>query len=290
MAKKAKKTALRPTGKETDPAGLALLARGAAAELARRLRAVRAEVLGLLLEPALLGLRAEAALTVNAGLDPFRQGPELVAAFRRKVQEIIHKHLMGKIPGGLGRPARYWWQRFTEAARSKGFRDATFALGGAIASQVGSLGASASSAVSGALLAVERQVGSLLAFGGRLAARITSALTDQLSKARGTPAAAGRGVAAAVAAFAGWQARRWGRHELQSEYASGQLEAFREAGVAEVRLQAEFTTAGDGKVCRACQARVGQVYTLEEAEGIIPLHIGCRCIWLAVLVAGPLSG
>ena len=220
MAKKPKKTAPRPTGKQTDPAGLALLARGAAAELARRLRSARAEVLSALLDPALLDLRAELALVANTGLDPFRSEPGLVAAFRRKVGEIIHKHLMGKIPGGLGRPPRYWWQKFTEAARSKGFEDATSALGGAIASGLGSLGASAGSAVSGAAVAVERQIASLLGFAGRLVGEITSALIKELGKGKGSLAKAGRAVVAAVAGFAGWQARRWGRHELQTEYAA----------------------------------------------------------------------
>ena len=42
-----------------------------------------------------------------------------------------------------------------------------------------------------------------------------------------------------------------------------------------VYLKAEFTTAGDERVCDICAALEGNKYTLDEAEGIIPVHPQC---------------
>jgi len=47
-----------------------------------------------------------------------------------------------------------------------------------------------------------------------------------------------------------------------------------------VVVKAEFMTAGDDRVCSRCQALEGQVFTLEEAMNLIPVHVNCRCICL----------
>lgn len=290
MATKTRKAKKEGTAQQADPAGLALLSRGLAAELARRCRSARGELLALLLDPAFADLRATAALVTNGELDPLKEEPGLLAAFRRRASEIAARHLLARVPAALGRPAVYWWQKFTEAARSKGHTDATSTLGGALASVLGSLGRPAASAASRAIVAVERQAGVFLEYAGRFVREAVAALILTLGKAEPTAAQAGRAIAAAVAPLLGWQARRLARYELQAEYAAGQLEGFASSGVGGVRLLAELATAGDGKVCPACQARAGVVYTLEEAEGVIPLHIGCRCVWLPVLPSGPLVG
>ena len=48
----------------------------------------------------------------------------------------------------------------------------------------------------------------------------------------------------------------------------------------EVRIKAEWATAGDNRVCERCASREGQVMTIDQARGMIPLHPNCRCIWL----------
>jgi len=48
-----------------------------------------------------------------------------------------------------------------------------------------------------------------------------------------------------------------------------------------VRIQAEFVTVGDDRVCPDClDLASGGPYTLEEIEGMIPAHPMCRCIAL----------
>lgn len=74
------------------------------------------------------------------------------------------------------------------------------------------------------------------------------------------------------------------RTEIIRAHAVGQLQEFKNWGVAGVAVKAEFRTAGDDRVCFQCSSYEGNVYTLEEATSIIPVHPKCRCIWLPVSV------
>lgn len=49
-----------------------------------------------------------------------------------------------------------------------------------------------------------------------------------------------------------------------------------------VTVVAEYATAGDLRVCPECAALDGQIYSLSDARGVIPVHPNCRCFWLAV--------
>lgn len=40
----------------------------------------------------------------------------------------------------------------------------------------------------------------------------------------------------------------------------------------------QIQTAGDDKVCDICEDFEGETYTLQEARGLIPAHINCRCV------------
>lgn len=55
--------------------------------------------------------------------------------------------------------------------------------------------------------------------------------------------------------------------------------------------EAQFTTAGDDRVCPTCleleQRDNGNgpgIYTIGQARGIIPVHFGCRCTWSAIVL------
>jgi SPP1 gp7 family putative phage head morphogenesis protein len=47
-----------------------------------------------------------------------------------------------------------------------------------------------------------------------------------------------------------------------------------------VFVRAEWMTAGDDRVCDECAKMEGKVFTLDEAESLIPKHPHCRCIIL----------
>lgn len=66
-------------------------------------------------------------------------------------------------------------------------------------------------------------------------------------------------------------------------HAEGQLDSFQRLGVTELGVKAEWLTAGDDRVCPLCQANEGNIYTIDEARGLIPLHPRCRCTWIPFL-------
>lgn len=70
------------------------------------------------------------------------------------------------------------------------------------------------------------------------------------------------------------------RTEIIHAHAEGQLDSFADLGIEEVGLLAEWSTAGDDRVCPQCSALEGKVFTIAKARGKIPLHPNCRCTWI----------
>lgn len=76
------------------------------------------------------------------------------------------------------------------------------------------------------------------------------------------------------------RARVLARTEMIRAHAEGQLDAFETLGVEEVGIMAEFSTAQDERVCPDCEQWEGQIMSIAEARGIIPVHPNCRCAWI----------
>lgn len=74
--------------------------------------------------------------------------------------------------------------------------------------------------------------------------------------------------------------KRIARTEIIRAHHMATIQEYRNSGVIGVKILAEFTTAGDSKVCKRCQRLAGKVFTLDKAEGIIPVHPNCRCVFL----------
>lgn len=62
-------------------------------------------------------------------------------------------------------------------------------------------------------------------------------------------------------------------------HAQAQLDTFAAMGIEGVTARAELLTAGDSRVCIRCASLEGRVFSLQQAQGIIPLHPRCRCCW-----------
>ena len=73
------------------------------------------------------------------------------------------------------------------------------------------------------------------------------------------------------------------RTEVIRAHAEGQLDSFEMLGVEELGLMAEWSTSGDDRVCSECGSYEGQVFTVEEARNMVPLHPNCRCAWTPFL-------
>lgn len=78
------------------------------------------------------------------------------------------------------------------------------------------------------------------------------------------------------------RSRTLARTETIRAHAKSTISRFRQFGVTKVTGKAEFATAGDDRVCPICIGLEGEIFTLEEAEPVIPVHPNCRCTWLPV--------
>jgi len=74
------------------------------------------------------------------------------------------------------------------------------------------------------------------------------------------------------------------RTEIIRAHHAATIQEYKNWGVEGVVVKAEFMTAGDDRVCSICAGLQGDIYTLEEAEKLIPVHPQCRCICLPYMV------
>jgi len=74
------------------------------------------------------------------------------------------------------------------------------------------------------------------------------------------------------------RARMIARTEVIRAHHLANINELRRADAAmTVEVQAEFSTAGDDRVCPECEALQGKVFSLDEIESMIPVHPQCRC-------------
>lgn len=74
------------------------------------------------------------------------------------------------------------------------------------------------------------------------------------------------------------------RTEIIRAHHQATIQQYRNWGLEGVVVKAEWSTAGDDRVCDQCAGMHGNVYTLREIETMIPAHPNCRCIALPSLV------
>ena len=70
------------------------------------------------------------------------------------------------------------------------------------------------------------------------------------------------------------------RTEVIRAHHQANMAEYRAAGLLGVKVQAEFLTAGDARVCPECSNKNGKIMSLDEAENLIPIHPQCRCVAL----------
>ena len=80
------------------------------------------------------------------------------------------------------------------------------------------------------------------------------------------------------------RARMLARTEIIRAHHQATIQEYRNWGAVGVKVQAEWQTAGDERVCDECGALEGQVFTLDEIEPMIPVHPMCRCMALPMEV------
>jgi SPP1 gp7 family putative phage head morphogenesis protein len=119
---------------------------------------------------------------------------------------------------------------------------------------------------------------------------ITEAMGQEISRTLSSGLAEGRAplqiakeMAESIDGIERKRAEAIARTEIIHAHAEGMLDAFEDLGVEEVGIEAEWSTAGDEVVCKLCDPLDGVVMKVEEARGLLPRHVNCRCSWTAAL-------
>jgi SPP1 gp7 family putative phage head morphogenesis protein len=115
-------------------------------------------------------------------------------------------------------------------------------------------------------------------------ARISKSLATSLGEGLGAVATA-RELNDVVSSIGLVRARALARTETIAAYAKASINSYRDAGLEGVQAEVEFATARDNAVCPECEDLEGKVYSLDEADGVIPVHPNCRCSWIPVVGA-----
>lgn len=77
------------------------------------------------------------------------------------------------------------------------------------------------------------------------------------------------------------------RTEIVRAHHLAAIQTYRSYGIVGVKVNAEWSTSGDSRVCTLCGPLEGKIYTLDEIEPLIPLHPQCRCAALPTFEEKP---
>lgn len=70
------------------------------------------------------------------------------------------------------------------------------------------------------------------------------------------------------------------RTEIIRAHHQATIQEYRNWGLLDIKVRGEWRTTNDDRVCERCAELEGHVFSLDEIEGMIPLHPQCRCVAL----------
>jgi SPP1 gp7 family putative phage head morphogenesis protein len=274
-----------------DPTRTTTIQRRFMADMQRRFKRLSQNIQELVVEDDAFGLDNDGIQILNQQVSNqawrFQTDSQKVKSYRKWLKQQIDALVLTVEPGFSGKP---WLAPYIESAYKKGAIRAytdlrsedlanapTIFQGGreefirtafsqpVLASKIELLYTRAFTELEGITAAMDQQMSRILAEGlsqGHGPRTIARELRNNVTKINNT------------------RALVLARTEIVRAHAEGQLDAFEILGVEEVGILAEWSTAGDERVCPECSPLEGVVMTVAEARGLIPRHPNCRCAWI----------
>lgn len=248
----------------------------------KRFRKVRGRIRDKVVEDDGFGLKA------NRGDFEFARSSEKIAAFMDWLEGVQREEVLGVMQGTPIRRAgaEAWTSTYVQSAYAAGVRQAANRMKGKgadvsdrwidasfnrpiHADRLGVADTRAFTELRGITEAMDQQISRELAQGlgeGLNPLDIARRINDRVEKIGAT------------------RAKTLARTEVINAHAEATLNSYEEAGVEGVEVLAEFTTAGDSRVCPICEDLERRVaadggWSLDRARGVIPVHPNCRCVW-----------
>jgi len=134
-----------------------------------------------------------------------------------------------------------------------------------------------------------RTFDTLVNFGETLASEVSAELANVLTEGLAlglNPREIARNLTNKITALNNSRARTIARTEIIRAHHLGNIAEYERFQVQGVTILAEFSTAGDDRVCPRCETlEENNPYTLEQVRDLIPVHPNCRCT--AIPIVGP---
>jgi SPP1 gp7 family putative phage head morphogenesis protein len=284
----------------TDPTRTTALRKRFSREIRKRFRALRRAVIEFIAELDALGLsdresgerlfNTSIVLNVEPRQFEFLTVDRKLNAFASWLEEQIEEKILN-VDDPTGKP---WTATYVESAHrqgiNRGFLDArSEALSEAADFYEGTRSEflrqafSQPERLSKVRLLATRAFEELKGVGRKMAQDLNRELASAMVEGTG-PRQVAREMSRSIDKLSRTRAELIARTEIIHAHAEGQLDSFQDLGIEEVGIKAEWSTAGDDRVCPDCNANEGKVYKVQEARGLIPLHPNCRCAWIPVWV------
>lgn len=274
---------------KTDPTRSKVLRDKYSAEMYKRFRKVKGLVRSTVIENDAFNLTNEVLSNVEpARKFEFTQDSKKVKAFMNWLQKAEDDKILEIIEreGRTVVDRNAWQNKYVQAAYKKGYRQSTTEL-----KKAGIKPVEYSSLQMGFSHPMHADsLGMLYTRNFNELQGITEAMDQQISREMANGFTKGlnpKGIAylinERIDKIGITRARILARTEIIRAHAEATLNRYEEAGVEGVELRAEWSTAGDGRVCSTCKglAAAGP-YNLDEARGMIPAHPRCRCSWMPI--------
>lgn len=281
-----KATTNAPNPLRLDPSRTGLLRRAFAAGLRKRFARLRLAVYALVADSDAFGLRPAVKMTAN-------EEPEETATPQRwrfltsrdKVDAFLAWLRKQFGEWAVGRDEEELWTRYIEEgfrrgagrafddARAGDFADEELGFARGTRQEFLRSAFGRPESVDKVRLLAGRAFDDLKGVTADMSLKMARTLADGLVRGDG-PLAIARRLAAEVDITRG-RAEVIARTEIIRAHAEGQLSAFEALGLEELGVMVEWTTAGDGRVCKLCAVLSGLVVKVAEAHGMIPRHPNC---------------
>ena len=269
-----------------DPTRTTMLRKKFMADMTRRFKVLSKAIQVLVVDEDCFGLEGPAILQVRQ-VWRFRTDAQKVKAYRGWLQQQVDANILSPVGGISGKP---WTAPYIESAYKKGgLRAYTDLRAEELANHPSLFKGGQAEFIRTAFgqpealhkieLLYERAFDELRGVTDVMGQQMSRTLAEGLSQGYG-PGKIARNLRTNVTTITRTRANVIARTEIVRAHAEGQLDAYKRLGVKEIGVMAEWSTAGDERVCIECGELEGVVMTIEEARGLLPRHPNCRCAWI----------
>ena len=281
-----------------DPTRTTTLRSKFLAEMNRRFAALKKAIWVLIVEEDALGKAPPSRLQFNAEKQKWRfvTDDKKIELFHSWLNEAIQQNILSVSGGGDAWTAKYvdsaykqgLLRAWTDAHKKElALSDPSFMSG--TKEQFIKSSFSGPEAVTKLKLLQTRAYEGLRGITSGMSTRMGRVLADGLAAGKGLEEIA-KDLTWEVTGVSLVRARTLARTEIMHAHAEGQLDSYEALGAEEIGVMAEWSTAGDDRVCPVCAPLEGVVMSIKEARGLIPRHPNCRCTFIPANVGEKTTG